>query len=135
MSHLVRGRLPYKQFKVGSIPTPSTMTFREDLHCGRHSGIRLCCILWYSIICQHVLYGRWWTYRPYWKAIDLAGRLHGKAFDHIPCPGCLLLGQVVEVLECDCMKPLGEMADAAGLNPATPCGCSGSTPEGATKRL
>lgn len=105
----------------------------HDLRCGWHSGIRPCCILWYSVVCRHVLYGRWWTYRPYWRAIEISEYLHGKVYDHVPCPACLVQGQVVEVQDCDCSRPLGEMANAADLSPVVPCGRPGSSPGGATK--
>jgi len=74
----------------------------EHLRCGRHSGIRSCCIAWYVTGWQHLVCGRWWTYQPYWRAIELSQGLHGRRFDHVPCPLCLALGRVVELRDCDC---------------------------------
>ncbi len=68
-----------------------------DLRCGWHSGIRPCCILWYVTGWRYVICGRWWTYQPYWRLIELRG-----GFDHVPCPACLALGRAVELKDCDC---------------------------------
>jgi len=79
------------------------------VRCGLHSGLPLCCILWY-VTGWHVMSGvpipR--AFRAYWRLIRLSGRIHGVQFGHIPCPACIVRGLAVHVLECDCDPAEGQ---------------------------
>ena len=69
----------------------------HDIRCGLHSGIPLCCILWF-ITCwkplhRHICSG---YFQVMW--------LRGADFDHIPCPICLARGREDGVADCDCWE-------------------------------
>jgi hypothetical protein len=72
----------------------------KHVHCGLHSGLPDCCILFY-ITC-------WWPLtlaesdddegNPYRDLLDGAG---GRGSGYVPCPGCLAARNFVEVRPCD----------------------------------
>lgn len=71
-----------------------------DLRCGLHSGIPRCCIAWF-VSCW-----RFWPgarFNTYYKIVQLSEELHGIAFDHIPCPLCIVRGREDGVLDCACV--------------------------------
>ena len=83
-----------------------------DLYCGRHSGIRPCCILWFVTV------NRWIAgtaiRRGYFRLIDVQDdrlKEQGKMlFDHVPCPVCLARGLAVVVRDCSCTAWLDRLA-------------------------
>ena len=79
--------------------------FLYDWRCGLHSGIPVCCIAFYTLVAQPLIWGRPHPYRAYWWLISQR-RSHGLDFDHVPCPLCLVRGHVVTVRDCTCADEL-----------------------------
>ena len=63
----------------------------HDLQCGLHSGLSLCCVLFYGLVWSNVRQGRFT--RWYMKQHKLG---------YIPCPLCVLLRRDVCVTDCGC---------------------------------
>lgn len=79
------------------------------IECGLHSGIPRCCVAFFVKV--------WW---PYWVMLDeppsRAKKTAHVAFDeysrwttrpgYVPCPACVIDGNFVEVLPCECEQRL-----------------------------
>ena len=72
---------------------------RREIHCGIHSNIPDCCILFFINFWTPILRrAQAAELRQYYD--DLAGMDIG--FDYIPCPACRLKGKPVKLKRCRC---------------------------------
>ena len=63
----------------------------HDLQCGLHSGLPLCCVLFYVLVWARIRQGRFTRWY-----------MQQHESDYIPCPLCVLRGREVRVAECGC---------------------------------
>jgi hypothetical protein len=73
-----------------------------DIECGLHSGIPKCCVLFFVKVWRHWMDEREGVLmNSYWSTQRVLGINQP---GYIPCPACLLAGNLVPIKECFCYR-------------------------------
>jgi len=82
------------------VPDDTLDNIPNIIKCGVHSGFKKCCIIFFITKWLHMIYCD--EHISYYELMEQKSKDLNTKIGYIPCPTCLLNGDFVKVIKCEC---------------------------------